>query len=97
YNDLQLRKSELLLTSTPDNPFVKNINKQLENIREDLTRSLFSMKQGIKVSIAELQNRAGFIDNEIRNIPGNERIFLEYSRQQNIKQELYLFLLKKRE
>ncbi|MBS1689469.1 MAG: polysaccharide biosynthesis tyrosine autokinase, partial [Bacteroidetes bacterium] len=33
----------------------------------------------------------------IKEIPTKERVFLEYSRQQAIKQELYLFLLKKRE
>lgn len=97
YNDLQLKRSALLLTSTSDNPYVVNIDRQLENIREDLFRSLASMKQGVKVSIAELQSRAGFVDEEIRKVPENERVYLEFSRQQAIKQELYLFLLKKRE
>lgn len=97
YNDLQLRRSTLLLSNTEDNPFVINLDRQLENIREDLVRSLANMKQGVKVSIAELKSRVGFVDNEIRKVPENERVYLEYSRQQNIKQELYLFLLKKRE
>ncbi len=97
YNDLQLKKSALLMTNTENNPFVINLDKQLENIREDLVRSLSIMKQGIKVSIKELESRAGFVDDQIRQVPEEERIYLEYSRQQNIKQELYLFLLKKRE
>src|SRR5690606_893433 len=33
----------------------------------------------------------------IRQVPLKEKIFLEYSRQQNIKEELYVFLLKTRE
>lgn len=97
YNDLQLKRSALLLTSTEDNPFVKNLDRQLENIREDLVRSLATMKQGIRVSIKELESRSGFVDEQIRQVPSEERIYLEYSRQQNIKQELYLFLLTKRE
>jgi tyrosine-protein kinase Etk/Wzc len=97
YNDLQLKKAALLMTNTENNPFVINLDKQLENIREDLVRSLSIMKQGIKVSIKELESRAGFVDDQIRQVPEEERIYLEYSRQQNIKQELYLFLLKKRE
>jgi len=97
YNDLQLKRAALLMTSTEDNPFVKNLDRQLENIREDMVRSLAAMKQAVKVSIKELESRAGFVDAQIRQVPEEERIYLEYSRQQNIKQELYLFLLKKRE
>lgn len=97
YNDLQLKRSALLLTNTEDNPFVRNIDKQLAGIRDDLMSSLASMKQGIKVSIEELKDQAGLVDDQIRKVPENERIYLEYSRQQAIKQELYLFLLKKRE
>lgn len=97
YNDLQLKRSAMLLTNTEDNPFVKNLDRQLENIREDMVRSLATMKQSIQVSIKELESRAGFVDVQIRQVPEEERIYLEYSRQQNIKQELYLFLLKKRE
>lgn len=97
YNDLQLKKAALLMTSTEDNPFVVNLDRQLENIREDMVRSLAAMKQAVKVSIKELESRAGFVDAQIRQVPEEERIYLEYSRQQNIKQELYLFLLKKRE
>lgn len=97
YNELQLKRYSLLLTSTEDNPFVINLDRQLENIREDLVRSLASMKQGTEVSIAELKSRAGFLESEIRKVPQNERVYLEFSRQQAIKQELYLFLLKERE
>lgn len=97
YNDLQLKRAALLMTSTEDNPFVKNLDRQLENIREDMVRSLAAMKQAVKVSIKELESRAGFVDAQIRQVPEEERIYLEFSRQQNIKQELYLFLLKKRE
>ncbi len=97
YNQLQLKRSSLLLTKTEENPFIKNIDKQLSEIRSDLIRSLSSMKEGVRAAIKELNSRTSDIDDEIRKVPGNERVFLEYSRQQNIKQELYLFLLKKRE
>src|SRR5690606_8262183 len=95
--NLQLKRSSLLLTSTEDNPLVKNLDRQLEHIREDMMRSLSSMKEVAKASIIALEKRSGQVDEQIREVPGNERVYLEYSRQQNIKQELYLFMLKKRE
>ena len=97
YNDLQLQRSSLLLSNTENSPYVQKIDKQLENIREDIIYSLSSVKESIKVSIEELKSHIGIVDTEIKKMPKNERVFLEYSRQQNIKQELYLFLLTKRE
>jgi len=97
YNELQLKRSSMLLTNTEDNPFVKNLDRQLANIREDMMRSLKSMKQVTQASIKALEKRSGTVDEEIRKVPENERMYLEYARQQNIKQELYLFMLTKRE
>ncbi|MCB0698564.1 MAG: polysaccharide biosynthesis tyrosine autokinase [Chitinophagales bacterium] len=97
YNDLQLKRAAMLMTRTENNLVIKNLDTQLETIRDDLVRSLSSMKKSVVVSINELKKKSGDLDNEIRKVPENERIFLEYTRQQHIKQELYLFLLKKRE
>lgn len=97
YNELQMKRSTFLLTKTENNPVIKNLDLQLENIRDDMKRSLTTMKRGVEVSVSELKEHAGELESEIRQLPENERIFLEYSRQQHIKQELYLYLLKKRE
>lgn len=97
YNELQLKRSSLLLTNTEQNPFIRNLDIQLESIREDMMRSLKSMEQVTLASIKALESHSGTVDAQIRKVPENERVYLEYARQQNIKQELYLFMLTKRE
>lgn len=97
YNNLQIERSAMLMTRTEDNPEIKSIDFQLANIRKDLVGTLSSIESSIKVSIDELKKKSGILDSEIRKVPEQERIYLEYARQQHIKQELYLFLLKKRE
>jgi capsular exopolysaccharide synthesis family protein len=97
YNTIQSQRQSLLLAQTPDNPTVANLDQQLENLRGDMKSSLSSIKTSLQVTISELKRRAGYLDERLKSVPQKERIFLEYSRQQNIKQELYLFLLKKRE
>src|SRR5690606_22061435 len=54
-------------------------------------------KRNIQVAISQLSKYTGSLDAELRTIPTKERVMLDITRQQNIKQELYLFLLKKRE
>jgi capsular exopolysaccharide synthesis family protein len=97
YNGLELERERLLMSNTATNPVVKNIDEQLISLRGDLKSNLSSFKTGIETSIAQLQQRSGAIDRKIQQVPAKERVFLDYSRQQAVKQELYLFLLKKRE
>lgn len=97
YNNFQVERERLLISSTPSNPMVQSIDAQLRNLRGDLQSNLASFKTGIQTSIGELKGRSGLLDQKIQQVPAKERVFLDYSRQQAIKQELYLFLLKKRE
>lgn len=97
YNSLQTQRQRLLLSFTENSPQVKNVDEQLEDLRIGIKNYISSLKRGYQVSVNELKLRADVIDNSIRAVPSKERESREYARQQAIKQELYLFLLKKRE
>ncbi|HYD20200.1 MAG TPA: polysaccharide biosynthesis tyrosine autokinase, partial [Flavipsychrobacter sp.] len=97
YNDMQAKKERLLVGSTEANPLVENMDVQLETLRGNMKSGIVSMKRDLEINISKLQQYAGNVESKIRQVPAKERVFLEFSRQQNIKQELYLFLLKKRE
>lgn len=97
YNNLQLQREQLLSNSTEANPSVKNIDAQLISIRGDLVRLMGSFKRALLAQQRELVRTNSQTSGMIRQVPAQEKTFLEYSRQQNIKQELYLYLLKKRE
>ncbi|MBA3827692.1 MAG: polysaccharide biosynthesis tyrosine autokinase [Taibaiella sp.] len=97
YNQLRQHREELLLTTTENNPMVVSIDKQLDNLKQDLKLSIASVKRDLNVRIQQLRKREGFYSTEANQLPGKEREMLSYTRQQAIKQELYLLLLKKRE
>jgi len=97
YNALLAQKEALLLSQTPSSPYIRNIDNQLKLAREDMKGNLSSLRHGLELSIREMKKRMGLVDSEIKQVPAKEKTFLEYARQQQIKQELYLFLLKKRE
>ncbi|RYE55675.1 MAG: polysaccharide biosynthesis tyrosine autokinase, partial [Sphingobacteriales bacterium] len=97
YNATQLDRERLLLSTTESNPMVQNLDQRLQSIRTDLINSISGFKRNLEVSITDLRNRSNNVMAKIRQIPIKERLFIDISRQQSIKQELYLFLLKKRE
>jgi len=97
YNGLQTQRQRLLMSFTENSPQVRNVDAQLEDLRTGIKNYISSLKRGYQVTVNELKSRAGVIDNSIRAVPSKERESREYARQQAIKQELYLFLLKKRE
>ncbi len=97
YNTLQAQRQKMLLSYTENSPYIAALDNQLKDLRSAMQNYIVSLKHGYEVSVNELKMREGAIDNRLSQVPEKERIFLEYARQQQIKQELYLFLLKKRE
>ncbi|MBV7529526.1 polysaccharide biosynthesis tyrosine autokinase [Chitinophaga sp. sic0106] len=97
YNTLQLERERLLLANTEGNPMIRNIDGQLAGLRGDLLSNLSTFRKGLELSMEALQQDAGALNAQIQKVPRTERVYLDYSRQQAIKQELYLYLLKKRE
>lgn len=97
YNQAKLERDKMLMSLTPQHPSVLTLDGQLANLRLELLSSISSIKKGVLASIYELKKRTSGFAGEISKVPSKERIFLDISRQQAIKQELYIFLLKKRE
>lgn len=97
YNETQMQRDKMLMSLTDKHPNIITANEQLQNLRTELLNSITSIRKGLEISVAELKKRTGGLAGEISKVPAKERAFLDYTRQQAIKQELYLFLLKKRE
>lgn len=97
YNALLLERDRQTLSSTDTNPFVENLDKQIQNLKTDIMSNLNSTLNAIRISASDLRSRGGSLNSEIRQVPATERKYLDLARQQQIKQELYIFLLQKRE
>ncbi len=97
YNNLLLERDRQLQTSRESNPIVQDLNLQIETMRKDLLTNLENIKQGLIVERNALVKKSNETLGQIRTSPSKERAFLDISRQQEVKQQLYLYLLQKRE
>lgn len=97
YNDIVLERMRLLNTSSEDNPSVLFLNKQLDATRSNVISTVQNIKEGIKVSLDDLKKQEETFLARIKGMPTQEREFVDIKRQQMIKEELYMFLLLKKE
>lgn len=91
------RITQLQTGATQNNPIVKNLEKNIEEARVKILQNLINIKQVYRNNINTIKSQSGSIKKEINSIPERERQSREKARQQEIKQNLYLYLMQKRE
>ena len=96
-SQLEIERSKLAQTVQPGNPYLETINSQMRNVKQAIRENLANQKRNLNLTKQSLSNLNNRLEGSIATIPRKEREFVGIKRQANIKEDLYLLLLKTRE
>ncbi|MCK8494876.1 polysaccharide biosynthesis tyrosine autokinase [Spirosoma sp. RP8] len=94
---LEAERSKLAQTVQPGNPYLESINNQMHTVKQAVRDNLSNRKRGLNANRRGLINLNNRLEGAIAAIPQKERELVGIKRQANIKENLYLLLLKTRE
>ena len=97
YNKDLMNRNRLLRTTNESNPVIQQLEDRLVSMRSNIIGSIYNIKNSISVTKRSVQSRDRQFVERIKNVPTQEREYLEIKRQQQIKENLYMFLYQKRE
>ncbi|PJJ11121.1 capsular exopolysaccharide synthesis family protein [Flavobacterium sp. 1] len=97
YNTLVLDRNRILKSATPENPSVIKLDQQIASLKANVKASLLRIQSNLTIQKNDLKQSEGILNAKIGKIPVKERQFKVIARQQKVKEELYLYLLQKRE
>lgn len=97
YNEAIVERDRILKNSNETNPMFKIMDNQVETLRKGVFLMIENAQKATSRTLDGLKSKEKELLSKMRTIPAKEREYVNYRRNQEILQGLYLMLLQKRE
>ncbi|MBO6081559.1 MAG: polysaccharide biosynthesis tyrosine autokinase, partial [Bacteroidales bacterium] len=97
FNELILRREKLVAASSLSSPAVKQIEGNIASLRQNILGIVQNLLTSLNVQRQDLSNQENSSIQKFTAMPAKAKQMLNIERQQQIKEQLYIYLLNKRE
>ncbi|WP_423997241.1 GumC family protein [Maribacter sp. IgM3_T14_3] len=95
--DAEIEYGQLSKTTAENNPLLTVVRNKIDNIRPSILENVRSQKSNLNASRESLTTNSGKYNEALNVLPEQERMFLEINRRKKSIEDLYDFLVQKRE
>jgi capsular exopolysaccharide synthesis family protein len=96
-SELQSQRVRMLATLPESNPLFIPVNQQIASTKNSLKENVKGIKASLLRTKSHLQSLGATYQSSIQSIPVHERELVDIKRMQGIKENLYVYLLQKKE
>ncbi|WP_337085101.1 GumC family protein [Elizabethkingia anophelis] len=97
YNTTLLKRNRLAEGGNSSNPVVLDLDEVLNAMRNNISHAVNNALKGLNIKLNNARQEGRTAQAKVLQMPQKERTMLSIERQHKVKEELYLFLLNKRE
>ncbi|WP_405199947.1 GumC family protein [Christiangramia sp. LLG6405-1] len=96
YNS-EIEYARLKKTTAVNNPMLMSLADEINKTRPNILDNVQSQKSNLNASLSNLYSNSGRYNSALKTIPEKERKLLEITRRKTVKNDLFAYLLQKRE
>ncbi len=93
----ELEYERLKSTTAENNPILLSLKDKIEKIKPSIINNIIGQRRSLQASRSNISSTNNLYTSVLSSIPAKERELIEINREQNIKSNIYTFLLQKRE
>ena len=97
YNELILKRNTIEENSSGKNPIVESLDNQISSMRSAIGNSLEQGVEQLQIQTSKLSAKKGLSTSQMASVPSKIMQILPTERRQKVVEELYIYLLQKRE
>lgn len=97
YNNSAIKRKNLLVSAQEQSPVIKQLNIQLDNGKEAIIKGVNRYIDGLQVSLTRYQQLENETKGLVSSLPEKENQLRSFTRNFKIVEELYVFLLQRKE
>jgi capsular exopolysaccharide synthesis family protein len=97
YNEVVIQKNNLLISATPQSPAVRRLDAQLQETRSAIINGISQYIESLDLSLERYNEVQKQTQSAVASLPAKENILRGFARNFQIVEQLYLFLLQRKE
>ncbi|MGI4022334.1 MAG: GumC family protein [Janthinobacterium lividum] len=91
------QRNKLLATTPEDNPIFDPVNKQINSIKDAIKEAIRGVRSSLQITRRQLEANNSRFESSFKEVPAQEREFINITRQKSLKEDQYLYLSQQRE